>query len=138
MLDHQTGERHIADVYSEKDVVLEFQSYSIDPEEMRARENFYKKLVWIVNGRNNESDSFYFDEYLVGTTSGDPMLKNLKWFGRSKLLAKWSQSTKHVYLDFGSDIVWHLVAYDVTTKTGQVRAYAKAKFVHFFGGRITP
>lgn len=135
-INQETGEKHIADVYSEKEAVLEFQSYSIDPEEMRARENFYKQLVWVINGQKNEFDKFYFGQSLVGTDPLDPMLKNLKWFGRSKLFAKWSNASKHVYFDFGTDIVWHLVRFDIPTKTGQVRAYEKAKFVQFFGGRI--
>lgn len=138
LINETTKEKHIADVYSEKGVVLEFQSYSIDPEEVRARENFYQRLVWVVNGMKNEFDKFYFAQSLVGTDPNDPMLKNVKWTGRSKLFAKWSKSTAHVYFDFGTDIVWHLVRFDPTTKTGQVRAYEKAKFIQFFGGSIAP
>ncbi|MDD2700970.1 MAG: competence protein CoiA family protein [Sideroxydans sp.] len=133
-----TQEKHIADVYSEKGVILEFQSYAIDVEEVRARENFYQQLVWVINGVKNEFDKFYFAQSIVGTDPNDSMLKNVKWFGRSKLFAKWAQATKQVYFDFGTDIVWHLVRFDSNSKTGQVRAYEKEKFIQFYGGTSKP
>lgn len=131
-----TKERHISDVHSSRGVVLEFQSYSISPEEMKARETFYPRLVWVVNGLKNEFDKFYFKQSIVETDPSDAILKSIRWFGRSKLFAKWSSSTTHVYFDFGTDIVWHLVRFDTKTKTGQVRAYEKSKFVQFFGGSM--
>ena len=44
------GEKHIADVKTDKDWVLEFQYSHLKPEERRARSIFYQKLVWVVNG----------------------------------------------------------------------------------------
>jgi competence protein CoiA len=129
--------KHIADVYSDKGVILEFQSYSIDAEKMRSREEFYQQLVWVVNGLKNESDKFYFKLSLAGQDPTDSLLWNIKWFGRSKLFARWSGASKQVYFDFGTDIVWHLVRYDIATKIGQVRVYEKEKFIQFFGGTFT-
>ena len=40
--DQTTGEKHIADVCTEKGFTLEFQHSAIKPEERQSRENFYK------------------------------------------------------------------------------------------------
>lgn len=44
-----TGERHRADIKSDKGIILEIQNSPISLEELRSREEFYKNLVWIVN-----------------------------------------------------------------------------------------
>src|SRR5262245_60089231 len=50
------GERHISDVKTGDDWVIEFQHSCIKPEERRSREAFYAKLVWVVNGLRRERD----------------------------------------------------------------------------------
>ena len=45
-----TGEKHRADVKCDNGIVLEIQNSPISLEELRSREEFYKNLVWIVNG----------------------------------------------------------------------------------------
>lgn len=130
-----TGERHIADIYLEdKKCVIEVQSYQIKPEELKAREEFYGVMIWIVDACKNEFDKFYFGMSLQGPHTDDLYLRKIRWMGRSKLFARWAISTKHVYFDFGTDIVWLLINYDVSQKEGLVRAYEKSKFVDFFGG----
>lgn len=48
--DEITGEKHIADVYiSSKDLVIEFQHSPIHFNEIKARELFYKKMIWIID-----------------------------------------------------------------------------------------
>ena len=46
----QAGEKHIADVKTERGDVLEFQHSPLDPQERRAREEFYQRMVWVVDG----------------------------------------------------------------------------------------
>ncbi|WP_146049951.1 competence protein CoiA family protein [Roseovarius confluentis] len=48
--DHDTGERHIADVYTLAGLTLEVQHSHLDPKERRAREAFYKNMLWVVDG----------------------------------------------------------------------------------------
>lgn len=43
-------EKHIADVKTSHDLVIEFQRSPIDPEERASRENFYKNMIWVVDG----------------------------------------------------------------------------------------
>src|SRR4051812_6395999 len=45
-----TNEIHRADVHTSKGVTLEFQNSPIAIEELKSREAFYLKLIWVVNG----------------------------------------------------------------------------------------
>lgn len=47
--DEKTGEKHIADVCTEKGFTLEFQHSAIKPEERKSREAFYKNMNWVVD-----------------------------------------------------------------------------------------
>jgi hypothetical protein len=57
----ENGEKHIADVKTPPGMVLEFQNSAISREELVAREQFYGKMLWIVNG-----SSFINQFYLLG------------------------------------------------------------------------
>lgn len=54
--DQQTGEKHIADVYTEHGLVIEFQHSHLKPEERAARERFYQNMVWVVDGTRLKRD----------------------------------------------------------------------------------
>lgn len=49
-IDSSTGERHIADIKTPRGLVIELQNSTISEPEFRAREAFYKRMIWIVNG----------------------------------------------------------------------------------------
>ncbi len=50
------GERHIADVRTPHDLIIEFQYSRLLPVERAAREAFYGNMVWVVNGTRQKSD----------------------------------------------------------------------------------
>ena len=52
----ESGEKHIADVKTDEGWVVEFQHSHIKPEERRSRNNFYKKLIWVVDGTRLKKD----------------------------------------------------------------------------------
>ncbi|OSZ79036.1 hypothetical protein CAP35_12535 [Chitinophagaceae bacterium IBVUCB1] len=54
--DEITGEKHIADIKTDYGLVIEFQHSRIDPVERRAREKFYKNMIWVVDGTRLKSD----------------------------------------------------------------------------------
>src|SRR5690606_34205659 len=54
------GERHIADVKTEQGYVIEFQHSPIKLDERQAREDFYKKMLWIVDGTRRSTDKEKF------------------------------------------------------------------------------
>jgi len=127
-------ERHIADVYTPNQCVLEFQMSSIDEIEVRAREGFYQNLSWVVNGQKNDFDKVYFNLSLKDPDPCDHRIRNFRWWGKSKLFHRWSSSTKPVYMDFGGDLVWQILSFDTSSKKGTVRAIEKEEFVRYFGG----
>lgn len=54
--DKLSNEKHIADVRTDKGLVVEFQHSHMNPIERRKRENFYKNMIWIVDGTRLQRD----------------------------------------------------------------------------------
>ena len=54
--DEDTGEKHIADIRTQDGFVIEFQYSHIKLEEVRKRENFYQRMVWVLNGSRRKTD----------------------------------------------------------------------------------
>lgn len=50
--DEITGEKHIADIKTDKGLVIELQHSAISIDELRSRESFYKHMIWLVDGRS--------------------------------------------------------------------------------------
>ena len=55
--DEITGEKHFADVRTDKGLVIEFQNSPITPSTISQRETFYGNMIWVVNA-NTYKDSF--------------------------------------------------------------------------------
>lgn len=62
--DELTGEKHIADVRTNYNLVMEFQHSHIDPKERLSREKFYRNMVWIVDGTRLTRD---YSRFLKGS-----------------------------------------------------------------------
>ena len=60
LTDCRTREKHITDVRTEHNLVIEFQHSHIEPQERTAREKFYKSMVWVVDGTRLKRDSTLF------------------------------------------------------------------------------
>jgi len=56
LLNERTDEKHIADVRTVHNLVIEFQHSHIDPQERTSREQFYKNMVWVVDGTRLKRD----------------------------------------------------------------------------------
>lgn len=54
--DSETNEKHIADVKTKTGLVIEFQHSHLIPEERRKREEFYKNMIWVVDGTRLKRD----------------------------------------------------------------------------------
>ncbi len=54
--DEQTGEKHIADIRTPHNLVIEFQHSHINPIERTIREKFYQNIVWVVDGSRLKRD----------------------------------------------------------------------------------
>ncbi|NCN85412.1 MAG: hypothetical protein GW808_02035 [Sphingomonadales bacterium] len=127
--DSATGEKHIADVKTPHGLVIEIQHSTIDTTEVQCREEFYKNMIWIIDGNRGELDSSYFNMGRGGPIQNDPLAYAIQWFGRGRLLHNWSQVSKDVYLDFGEDVIWRLILFDTQTKQGAVGPIKKSTFI---------
>jgi competence protein CoiA len=54
--DQITNEKHIADVHTSHNLVIEFQHSSISSNEQKSRESFYKNMIWVVDGTRLKRD----------------------------------------------------------------------------------
>jgi competence protein CoiA len=98
----ESGEKHIADVKTDQGWALEFQYSYLKPEERQARNAFYPKLAWIVNGTRRKRDKPQFFEALEqGTPIGQKPLVMRVSLDKCALLREWAGSRKPVFLDFG-------------------------------------
>ena len=131
--DTETGEKHIADVKTDRGLIVEFQHSAMKFEELESREQFYKNMVWIVDGCRSDQNAFLFGQGLADPISVNPDAYSLQWFGTSKIFEDWMQATKPVFLDFGSDVLWRLVSFNSATKKGVVEQIGREYLV----GNIT-
>lgn len=121
--DQAGGERHIADVKTPFDLVIEFQHSPIEQMEVESREAFYGNMIWVVDGDRGSADPGYFSVGLSTTEPASlvPLAYYLKWWGRSKTLDNWALATVPVYIDFGhQEALWKLVSFDPDENLGIV------------------
>ena len=98
----EVGEKHIADVETERGVVLEFQHSFLRQEERESREMFYQKMVWVVDGLRRARDRACFFASLGAATvvSLKPLTVSLP-SNKGALLRDWAASRVPVFFDFG-------------------------------------
>jgi competence protein CoiA len=111
----EDGEKHIADVKTDQEWIIEFQHSYLKPEERRARSAFYPKLMWIVDGTRRKYD---LKQFLESLEHGDSLRTNppiqTAFTSFSKLLKDWSGLGSVVFFDFGEseehkDDLWCLL-----------------------------
>ncbi len=95
------GEKHIADIRTDQGWVLEFQYSAIAPQERNSRTEFYKKLVWVVNGLRRKKDPMQFSKaWNSGVQIGNaPFLRKVR-AEESALIREWANATAPVFFDF--------------------------------------
>lgn len=60
--DFNSNEKHIADIHTNHNLVIEFQHSNIDPNEQISRESFYKNMIWVVDGTRLKRDFERFEK----------------------------------------------------------------------------
>ncbi len=98
----ETDEKHVADIKTERGWVIEFQHSHLAAGERGAREDFYERMVWVVDGRRRKRDWTQFERAIK---EGSRYLERpavwLVWIDESALLKEWAESRVHVFFDFG-------------------------------------
>lgn len=94
------GEKHVADIRTPHELVIEFQHSPISAEERASRENFYGNMVWVVDGTRLQRDFTRFEEEraFFGRTSNDSIF--LLSRPESVLPRQWLASSVPVFFDF--------------------------------------
>jgi len=98
----ETGEKHIADVKTSEGWVIEFQHSYLEPDERRARDNFYNKLIWVVDGTRRPTDAKQFQKILNSATifPHEPTLLYVYFPEKCRLLKEWKNSNSLIFFDF--------------------------------------
>lgn len=101
----QNGEKHVADVKTQSGMVIEFQHSFLKAEERAARETFYRKMVWVVDGCRRKRDAAQLKK-CIGPRVYDqpPYILHVAHFPEEcALLRDWNSSPVPVYFDLGNE-----------------------------------
>jgi hypothetical protein len=103
----ESGEKHIADVKTSSGWVIEFQHSSIARKERNSRDNFYNKLIWVVDGTRRKTDIKQFENLIVRSRhiSTEPFIVDSNFPEDYRLIREWSGSKSLVLFDFGKSEV---------------------------------
>ena len=132
-----TGEKHIADVKTDRDWVIEFQHSYLKPEERRSRDAFYPKLVWVVNATRRKRDG---NQFVGALNSGARIVAHLPIVkvrsDECALLQEWAGSQAPIFFDFGSEQLSWLIAGRVDGPA-YVGPISRASFIEMHRGGVT-
>ena len=109
----QNGEKHIADVKTESELVIEFQHSYLKPEERRSRIAFYQKMVWVVDGlrrKNDKSQFFKLVEEASVLRFNKLVILRIGFPEESKIIREWVSDRIPTLFDFQeSQRVWLMI-----------------------------
>lgn len=132
------GEKHIADVKTDRGWVIEFQHSYIKPEERRSRDSFYRKLVWVVNGTRRKRDALQFLNALnrgIRVSSNSPVRKIFP--DECAILREWVGSHAPIFFDFGGEqILWWLLK-GTPDGSAYVAPFSRGDFIEIHCGGAT-
>jgi hypothetical protein len=112
----ENGEKHIADVKTVNNWVLEFQHSYLKPDERRSRNAFYKKLVWVVDGMRRERDKEQFQNVLKDcrVVKQKPLICRIFFPEECRIISEWLACDAFVFFDFNvldklDDALWFML-----------------------------
>lgn len=96
------GEKHVADVKTKGGTVIEFQHSFLETKERMAREYFYGKMVWVVDGCRRKRDADQLLKSIGPCVYGiEPYILYVADHQGCTLLREWNTSPVPVYFDLG-------------------------------------
>jgi competence protein CoiA len=143
--------KHIADIRTEKNVIIELQNSPIQRPIISQREDFYgERLIWIINGKTFkdnfqyrrtrsaqlDADDEYYHRYnpLASKYNTHPRKEEYSftwnWCRRS-----WTDTQRPVFIDFGDENLFHIEE-GMGRKSGIGRPISKERFINKYGGNI--
>lgn len=146
----KNGKRHIADILTSENVVIELQNSPIQKQIVRQREVFYgERMLWIINGilfkeafsifkAHLDEDEEYFRRYSPTSPTYGKIDENVK--NEYRFFWKWCRKTwldvkRNVFIDFGDEsLFW--VKHGMGTSSGKGIKVSKQKFISKYGGNL--
>ncbi|MBS1972638.1 MAG: hypothetical protein JSU04_20185 [Bdellovibrionales bacterium] len=136
----ESGEKHIADIKTNLGWVVEIQHSYLDPSERKSREDFYKKLIWVVDGKRRKRDYQKFIDAINygGVVSDAPLFIRKLNSHDCALVGDWADSDVPVFFDFGDrirsgeseiEVVWWLLPKDSSGKRNYIMLESKLGLV---------
>ena len=126
----ENGEKHIADVKTDQGWVIEFQHSHIKPEERRSRDEFYSKLVWVVDGTRLKRDRVQFhNAWNYGRHVGGNSRIRKIFTDECALLRKWGNSMVPIFFDFGDDQNFWWLHAKGSSEQVYVAQYSRTDFI---------
>jgi competence protein CoiA len=131
-----SGERHIADIKTPYNLVVEFQHSAIKLEEVIKRTDFYQNVIWIVDGTRRHTDLDQYKKMLINVHPKrfDEVDIYSVHFKSIRLLAEWGSIGRIVGFDFGGDTIFLLTAEQKETK--YLFNLPKSEFIRFINGNL--
>lgn len=93
----ENGERHRSDIKRPDGFFIEFQHSPISHDEIDSRNNFYKNIVWVLNGARLKSDLEKFKNHKK-IQSIEEMIEASSL--RLRIISFWEKVGKHIFIDF--------------------------------------
>lgn len=116
----KNNEKHIADILTPNDYVIEFQNSPISAAEIRKREQFYSKMIWIINAEP-------FNEQLVIRSRVTQFLKNVDFNIKGSISQfQWDYDNEIRELEQNvKEIRWNInsLSNNISQHSGQIDRY---------------
>lgn len=151
------GVKHIADIQTKDNIIIELQNSPIQKPIVRRRENFYgERMLWIINGKHfkqnflifssqlDDSQEYYWKHNYIQTEHGTidkntgevvsrPKKEyNFLWSWPRK---SWADTQRYLFIDFGNEnLFW--VTKGIGSSRGSGRQISKEIFLKKYGGDI--
>ncbi|KKN27762.1 hypothetical protein LCGC14_0861120 [marine sediment metagenome] len=109
--------KHRADIRTKDRLIIELQNSPISSESIYEREQYYKKMIWILNGETLAKNIQFFKRRY-----------KWKWFPKS-----WEYAEKRVYVDLGDYFLYLL---DFINSQGTFSKISKDAFIVNHGGKL--
>ena len=134
----ESGEKHIADVKTQSEWVLEFQHSFINPEERQSRNSFYRQIVWVVDGTRRKTDKKQFQKMLEESVRLKTSIHIIRTHfpDECRLLKEWHNNSL-VFFDFGEaenteqSILWFLFP-KTASSSAYLSPFPRNNFIEIF------
>lgn len=142
----KNGKKHFADLYTDKNVIIELQNSSIKSETIQEREQFYgNRMLWVLNA-GKYRERIYFYPRTANRESYHPAI-SLSHLSINQYLSfnqnftfhwnypvrSWTKSKRPVFLDIHEDFMLWIVE-GMGSGYGKCQAVSKKRFFEKYNG----